>query len=725
MSPIRYDASSEELRLARSLVVRVAFDARPGGRESGTGPRGRRRPRFLRASALDALAFFHTAETGLHAVTFEDLPLTRGRPVPVSSLTLSRDGEPVPFHVEPPSPLFRPGSVLYFVASRSAASIDHAAEVSYALHRARGGLLMEERSGAPTGDPVSLSPLAHETFEVNRIYQPGLLDAPDIWLWGAALGGASHTARFSLGAVVARSPLEVRLRVHLQGASDSGTPGEHHVSVSVNGVSLGDRSFTGPLPFVFEDTVAASVLRKRDNELTLTNLGDTGVYSLVFLDRVEVIYPRSPAMRGGRFEGEFRESGVVTVAGPARAVVDVTDPERPAWLAEAELGATSVRLRVEAGHRYVLASASGPRAPRVEPPRRSRLTDSAKQADYILIAPDAFMAAARPLLARRQDQGLTTYGASFEEIATVFGHGRASAQAIRDFLAYAFHSWQRPSPRYVLLLGDSSYDPRNFTGRDRGSPLPALWTRTSYLWTASDPTLAAVNGDDSMPDLALGRLPATTVGEAEALVQKVLDWERSGQTLDGAAVLVADNPDDGGDFEADAEDVRTSFLAERSTTILRIRELGADTRPRILSALDGGLSLLSYVGHGGTAVWAGENVLNSWDPPALLAQPRQPLMLTMNCLSGYFVASRLDSLSEAFLKVEGRGTIAAVSPTGLSLDGPAHELHRALMAEITSGSHARLGDAVLAAQAAYAHTGLMPELLTIYHLLGDPALPLQ
>jgi hypothetical protein len=43
------------------------------------------------------------------------------------------------------------------------------------------------------------------------------------------------------------------------------------------------------------------------------------------------------------------------------------------------------------------------------------------------------------------------------------------------------------------------------------------------------------------------------------------------------------------------------------------------------------------------------------------------------------------------------------------------------MAELTSGQHDRLGDALLAAQKAYAQSGLMPELLSIYHLLGDPA----
>ena len=40
--------------------------------------------------------------------------------------------------------------------------------------------------------------------------------------------------------------------------------------------------------------------------------------------------------------------------------------------------------------------------------------------------------------------------------------------------------------------------------------------------------------------MAIGRLPAKTLEEAQALIQKLLDWE--GQDLGGKAVLVADNP---------------------------------------------------------------------------------------------------------------------------------------------------------------------------------------
>ena len=64
-----------------------------------------------------------------------------------------------------------------------------------------------------------------------------------------------------------------------------------------------------------------------------------------------------------------------------------------------------------------------------------------------------------------------------------------------------------------------------------------------------------------MPDLAIGRLPATTVAQAETMVAKILAWEDSGQGLDGAAALVADNPDAAGDFEAEGADIETLLPA--------------------------------------------------------------------------------------------------------------------------------------------------------------------
>jgi len=93
------------------------------------------------------------------------------------------------------------------------------------------------------------------------------------------------------------------------------------------------------------------------------------------------------------------------------------------WLTGVEALPGPVRFRAEAVRRYLVVSAEGLLAPRVAHPEPSTLRSVENQADYLLIAPESFLSAAEPLLARRTSQGLTTKAVSLEEIATVFGHG--------------------------------------------------------------------------------------------------------------------------------------------------------------------------------------------------------------------------------------------------------------------------------------------------------------
>ena len=722
ITPLRFDARRRQIVLAKRVLVKLLFTARETG-ENGRGRFGRRE-RPEKPITGELLARLYTTARGLYAVSFEQLFPGRQQGLAASQLRLERQGQAQGVHVEPASDVFVPGSVLYFNVDATASSTDFSSETAWELLRARDGLPMPLVAATPSGSAVTTASTGQASFETNRFYQPGLLEAEDLWLWEALASGATRAKSFSLSGVDAASSPSAQLDVFLQGASESGSAIDHHVSVSVNGSLVGEAQFAGKKPYRMSLSVAQSLLHDGPNELQLTNVADTGVSSFVFLDRFTVSYPQTASLASGVFQGTWAETGTVTVPGASGAVALVDVTGAPSWITGQESAGGTLRFRAEAGHRYLAVSPQALLAPRVAAAAPSSLRATQNQADYLLIAPQAFLTAAEPLLQRRHDQGLVARAVAFEEIADQFGHGQPSAEAIKGFLAFAFQSWTRPSPRYVLLLGDSSYDPRNFIGTSQASPLPALWTKTRYLWTVSDPQLGAVNGEDALPDIAIGRLPAATVEQAQMLVEKLLAWEDSGQGLAGGAALVADNPDLAGDFEANVRDIAESFLAGRSQLLL-LHQLGAGTRPAIQDAMNSGLSFLSYVGHGGAAVWASENVWNSWDALSLQAQSRQPLLLTMNCLNGYFVAPAFDSLSESLLKVEGRGAIAAFSPSGLSLDGPAHQYHRALMAELTAGTHRRLGDAVLAAQKAYAQTGLMPELLSVYHLFGDPAMRIQ
>ncbi len=313
----------------------------------------------------------------------------------------------------------------------------------------------------------------------------------------------------------------------------------------------------------------------------------------------------------------------------------------------------------------------------------------------------AFLEAAIPLLELRKSEGLRVQAVSIEEVYSEFGFGETTPEAVKNFLSYAYHNWRPPSPRYVVLVGDATYDFKDRLQTGVTNHVPPRMVKTSYLWTASDPSYAAVNGEDILPDLAIGRLPAATVEQVHAMVHKIVAYETGQAGLDRAAVvLVADNPDRAGNFEADADRLAASVLASKNPYKIYLSQLGtAATRDAILQSFDDGASLAP--------------------------QTQQPLVLTMNCLNGYFHFPYFNSLAEELVKASDKGAIAAFSPSGLSLNGPAGLFHQALLEELFNGAHPRLGDAVLAAQEAYAETGAFPELLSIYHLLGDPGLRLR
>ena len=726
--PLRWDSSAKRLELARRLVVRLEFAGNEEGESSrGALSRGRRVPSRLRLSGDRPLADLAVEQRGLYAVRFEDLFGPLHPRVSASELRLSRQGDAVAFHVEPAGPSFGRGSVLYFFTEGEALN-PYGKEAVYELSLSRsGGPTMPLVSAHPSGDVLS-SASSLERWEENKSFQPGLLEAPDLWLWDTLVAPVRKSYHFVVGSVGSASEPSP-LTVFLQGGSDQDGVDDHHVRVWVNGTAAGDVVWDGMTPKAFSASLAPGIVHEGDNLLEVESLGDAGAtYSLVFLDRFELVHPRALSAAGGVFEASFPLSGSAEVSGLGLGslLLDLTSPNTPQWLFGASTTQSGLAFRVETGRRYLALSAQNVLHPEVRSPIPSALRSRLNRAEYLVIGPDAFLPAAQPLLDLREGQGLVVKAASLEEVYQEFGHGEATPQAIRDFIAYAYHFWRGPSLRYVLLLGDASYDYKDFLHSGAPNPLPPLLVKTSYLWTASDPAYAAVNGDDLLPDLALGRLPASTLEEAHALVDKVVAFETSGLTLtEGPAVLVADNPDGGGDFESSAQRVAPLLAASHTVETIFLREQGSATRPAIASAFDRGAALMSYLGHGGIAVWASENVFNNQDVALLAPQSRQPVLLTMDCLNGYFHFPFLNSLAEELLKAQGKGSIASFAPSGLSLHEPADLFHQALIREITSGAHPRLGDAVLAAQADFAQTGAFPELLSIYNLLGDPALRIR
>ncbi len=719
LAPLRWDGKRQELVLDRRLVVRLEFRGRDAG------PTVRRRRKRSGSMPVVELA---VESRGIYAVRFEEVFGSGWRALAVTALGLSRLGEPVPYHVEPDPRRFGPGSTLYFF-SEGAALNPYGTEAIYRLELGTGGTVMEVRDATPTAAPATESFYWEQrTAEENRYYQAALVDAPDLWQWEVIPARETKSFGFDVDSLVegvGASQLEVRF----QGASDFVAAPDHHVRLYVNGSYVAEASWNGKQPRTVEAELSPGVLTNGENRLEIENVGDTEApYSMVMLNRFSIRYPRRPVAVSGHLEGEWSVAGVaeVTGAGSDTVVVDLSE-NSPRWLTGIQRGA-ALRFTTESAHSYVVADGAGLRRAEVRKVRTPKLLGKRRAVDYLVIGPRAFLDEATDLLEHRRAQGLRVAAVATEDIYSELGFGEARPEALRELIAHAYHVWARPEAplRYVLLLGDGTYDFKNYYQLGAANHVPPLMIKTRYLWTASDPMLAAVNGDDPLPDVAIGRLPASSAAEVRTVVAKILAYETAAGAPDNPIVLVTDNPDRAGDFVRDAREIAAEFLLGRDVRFLHLSERGTPaTRASILSAFDEGASLMSYLGHGGIHLWASENLLDTGAVNSLSPQSHQPIVITMNCLNGYLHFPFFDSLSEALVEADGKGAIAAFSPTGLSLNGPAHLYHRALMGALLDPRHERLGDAVNAAQEAYAETGAFPELLQIYHLIGDPALKLH
>lgn len=669
LSPLTWDGNG--LLLAKKLEVRLRFR----GREATS--RRAQKPKRSVVARLSA------AERGLYAVRLSELVgLRRARNAKVR---LSRQDESVAYHLD--------DGVMYFW-SEGASANPYGTEAVYELEVGVVGERMEE---ADTSSASSAYYMETLELEENRYYQAPLVDAPDVWLWEVLFAPDRKSFPFEVHELSsgAASP---SLTLWLQGTSDFPAVEDHHVRVFVNGIPVGEGRWDGKTAHQVDVELGAGILQEGANTLELESVLDTGAaHSMMMVDRFRVRYPRS-----------------TTVLERAPYVIELTESS-PRWV--------SSRSGFDASGAYVAVDEPLPPERRSVVPTRLR---KKSRADYLVIGPEALIATAKPLIEHRERQGLRTAMASTEAIASEFGHGELTPQSIRELIGYAYHKWRAPRLRYVLLLGDATYDFKNYLGTKVTNQVPPFMVRTSYLWTASDPAYAAVNGDDSLPDVAIGRLPAKSSEELRAMVAKIIAYESGELAEEAPFVLVADDADEAGDFEKDADELASTLLAGHETRRIYLSRLGTSAaREAIVEGFDRGASTMSYLGHGAINLWAAENLFNNARVETLSPQSQQPVVLTMNCLNGYFHFPYFDSLAEALVKRQDKGAIAAFSPSGLSLNGPAHRYHQALLQELVSVRHSRLGDAVVAAQEAYAETGAFPELLSIYHLFGDPALKLR
>jgi hypothetical protein len=305
--------------------------------------------------------------------------------------------------------------------------------------------------------------------------------------------------------------------------------------------------------------------------------------------------------------------------------------------------------------------------------------------------------------------------ADVEDIYDEFSFGEKSPQAVKDFLLYAAGNW-KTKPRYALLVGDASHDPKNYLSFGDWDLVPTKLIDTGYMEAASDDWFADFNSDGA-PELAVGRLPARNSEEAERMVAKIISYDQGAAANE--TLLVAD-ANDGYNFGAVAAEL--GRLVPEDIRVIEIDRgrSGVEAKQALIDAINRGQRIVNYTGHGAADAWRG-NLLTSEDAGALINRDHLSLFVMMTCLNGYFDDPTRDSLAEALIKAPGGGAVAVWASSAMTLPTEQALMNQELYRQLFGGHSPSLGDAVLAAKAAI----IDRDVRRTWILLGDPTFKLK
>jgi hypothetical protein len=643
------------------------------------------------------------------------------------NVSLSNQGQPVAWTADG-----RGGILFYGQASPSIYSRDNV----YWLRAAPGVQMPGVSGGNPTttGSPAAaFTDSVHaeqESFAATTV--PADPDS-DYWYWDFLIAGdpASGAKSFAVQAPnvnAAGGSVTVNLAAAVADLN--------HVQVSLNGVLLGDTSWSGAVPHSATFPVP-SWNAGGANTVGIKALLDPGASSsIVYLQSIDAGYGRAFVAKADALA--FRGSGnsPVTVSGfsgPTVRVFDISNPRLPAVVTGTRVDTTGGTSRVTLvpatpATPYFAAGPTGVHSPAwAKVVGNTNLAQQPGGADYLILTSTDLAPAATALAALRSFQGLRTAVIDVADVMNAFNYGLSSPHAIQSFLRFVHATWN-PVPRYVVLVGAGNFDYRNVDGFG-GNLVPPLMVSTADGLYASDNRLADVDGD-GVPDFAIGRLPVVSAAELLAYVGKLAAYEAtpSGSWVDQALMLADETgPNDGvTNFAADSNGIIASMPAGYLPQSIVVTPAGiAAARAALFAGLGNGAGLVNFFGHAGLDRLSSEGLLTAADVPALANGPRLPLLTALTCNVNRFDVPGFSPLGQLLTLHPRGGAIAVWSSSGLSVHPEAKALAQTFTYSLANPANRRLGDVVQQALRRYAATPGLTETLDLYTLLGDPAILLK
>ena len=591
----------------------------------------------------------------------------------------------------------------------------------YWLAAADGATRRIQTATATGGTPAPASFLVNAERRDKSVFFAALLNGESESFFGPvitddAMRPATQMLRLNH---IDRAAATADIKIALQGGTEAGADPAHDVAITLNGQPLDDIHFNGRDAVTVHRIVPAGFLVEGDNTLTFVAKNGDGDVSVI--SSAGISYAHTYDFDSATLVMTVAGGSAVAVRGaPANQVyaLDVTDPAAPIELAVTVVDGVARFTTPAEAVRTIVATPTFARPLRVEANQPSSLHATAG-ADMIIVTHRSLLPAIEPLRQLRASQGLSVLVATIDGIYDEYGYGEKSPAALRAFLS-ASRRWSN-APRYVLLAGDATFDPRNYLGFGDLDLVPTKLIVTREMKTASDSWLTDFD-DDGAADIAIGRLPARTLADARIEIGKIIAYENApaGQPWEKAAVFVSDGDATLG-FDRLTASARDLVPAGYAIQSIDLALSGASAaRQSLLASLDQGALLVNFVGHGSVDIWTDSGLFGGEDAKSLHNGERLPFVIAMTCLNGYFHDVYTTSLAEALLAAPGGGAVGVFASSSLT-DPHAQaatnqEVVRALLAD-----HATAGEAAMAAQRKATDSDVRRTFL----LLGDPSMRLK
>lgn len=611
------------------------------------------------------------------------------------------------------------------------------------------GMRMGTRDGAPdtAASPAFYTAVQHmESNAYYLSYTPGSGDL-ERWMWNYIYPSSRPNWTYSF-TLTAPTTGAGSLTVSLLGYLEDAINPDHHVQVNLNGTQLAEAWFDGIVRQDLTMSVPSGLLVAGSNTIQVVCPNDTGLgYDVVYVDWAELTFPNTFTAVGNVLQFGYSEVGewkfqVDGFVNSDVTLFDVSDVALPVQITGGSLtgaGPYSIVFQdsLASAANYIATNGSAYKTVQGIDPldTPSNLASDTNGADHIVISHATFLSQAQTLSTYRGEQ-MRAISVDVQDIYDEFNYGIVGAAPIHDFLAYAYTHWVSPAPAFVVLLGDGNYDPKNYLGYGRTSFIPPYllpvdpWIRE----TAADNRYVTLVGDDTLPDMMLGRLPVNDTTEASVLINKIIDYQKSPVLGDWQRkiLMIADNADSAGDFAQLSDSLISCCLTKPYQTekvYLGVTHADKTTaKAALLAGINSGALIVNYAGHGFTTGWADESLFVAADVASLTNGGMLPVILAMTCRDGYYIypnpySAKQEALAEVVTRASGKGGVASWSATGLGVASGHDTMERGFMSSLLNNTNGvnLLGKATQAGLLNLWSQGNDLDLLDTYLLFGDPA----